>query len=340
MSSVTAAVIGLGVHGSAMARLLPEAGVRVVGAADPRYAEADLGEVTGAAELRGIAVAADPEDLDWAAGVDIAILTAKVPVDVLAALAEKILRRGVDAVTIVEDAFDLERFAPEAHARIHAAALEGGASFVVTGSQDALWAGLVVQMSSQARDLRSIEIFTHLGVDGYPAEFLTWCGIGNTSEQFRETAATAAETPSVFGAVLPVIADALGLTVASEDRVLEPYTIDADLDSETFGRVIAAGDPVGRRDVVSIETDEGISLRAELVTSAVMGEDVFRARFDGTPAIELQHRLDPANLSVDAVLINRIPDVLAAPAGFIRTIDLPTPRYRSSPTSAREASER
>lgn len=335
MASITTVVVGLGVHGSAMARLLPGVGVRVLGAADPRHAGADLGDIAEAPELCGITVAADPEDLDWHADIDLAILTAKVPVDTLASLAVPILQRGIDVVTIVEDAFDLERFAPEAHRIIHEAALAGGASFVVTGSQDALWAGLVIQMSSQARGLRGIEISTHLGVDGYPEEFLSWCGIGNTPEQFERSAAVAAETPSVFGAVLPVIADALGLTVISEDRTLEPYAIDTDLESQTLGRVIAAGDPIGRRDTVTASTAEGISLRAELITSAVMGEDAFRAHFDATPSIDLQHRLEPANLSVDAVLINRIPDVLAAPPGFIRTIDLPTPRYRVSLSSGR-----
>lgn len=328
MRSITAIVIGLGVHGSAIARQLPGVGVRVLGAADPQHAGADLSDIIGAEELRGLTVVADPWEIEGNADIDLAIVTAKVPVEVLTEIAVPLLERGVNVVTLIEDAFDLERFAPDAHTQLHAAGLQGGATFVATGSQDALWAGIVIQLSSQVRDLTAIEVTTHLGVDGYPAEFLTWCGIGNTPEQFRETAAVAGQTPSVFGAILPVIADALGLTVVSEERALEPYTRDRDLESVTFGRTIAAGDPIGRRDLVTVGTAEGVSLRAELITSAVMGEDIFRANFTGTPSIELQHRIDHANLSVDAALINRIPDVLQAPAGVVRTIHLPTPHYR------------
>lgn len=328
--SINAIVVGLGVHGAAIATKLSDAGFALVGAADPKHAGARLADVTGSAAHADIEVRADISEVD-ATGADIAVLTAKVPVRILVDLALRAFDAGCDAITIVEDAFDLERFAPEEYARLDAAARASGKTFVATGSQDVLWAGLVVQMSSQLSELTELNIATHLGVDGYPEEFVTWCGIGNTHEQFRETAAEAGQTPSVFGAVLPVIAAKLGLTVTDEQRDLTPVLLDEPLPSQTLGRDIPAGEPVGRRDVVTIETAEGIRLTAELQTTGVMECDEFTAEFVGTPHTVLRHKLEPANVSVDAALINRIADVVTAPAGVVRTVDLPLAHYRVRP---------
>ncbi|MDJ1372257.1 hypothetical protein [Gulosibacter molinativorax] len=325
---ISAVVVGLGVHGVGIATLLAEAGVNVVGASDPRIAGQDLADVTGREEQRGVAIQKEISELPWSESIDIAVLTPKVSIGILTNLAIELLQHDTNVVTLVEDAFDLERFAPADYERLNAAALAAGRSFVATGSQDVLWAGLVTQLSSQQRDLKEINIQTHLGVDGYPEEFVTWCSIGNTPDQFEETAAEAATTPSVFGAVLPVIATRLGLTITDEKREITPVLLDYDLPSETLGRDIPAGQPAGRRDVVTVATDEGITLSAELQTTGVMGHDEFTAVLEGSPRATLRHEIEPAHLSVDAGLVNRIPDVVTAPAGVIRTVDLPLPTYR------------
>lgn len=331
-SSINAVVIGLGVHGVGITTLLAQAGVNVIGASDPRSAGQQLANLTGREEHRGIEVKSAIDELPLHERVDVAVLTPKVDVSILTNLAIELLKAGTNVVTIVEDAFDLERFAPKDYERLNAAALAANRSFVATGSQDVLWAGLVLQMSSQLQELSEINIKTHLGVDGYPEEFITWCGIGNSHEQFEQTAAEAAKTPSVFGAVLPVIASKLGLEVIEERRELLPVQLDKALPSKTLNRDIPAGKPIGRRDTVTIKTAQGITLSAELQTTAVMGHDEFTAVFEGTPRTVLTHQLDPANLSVDATLVNRIPDVITAPAGVIRTVDLPLPTYHHTLT--------
>lgn len=327
--NVAAIVVGLGVHGRGIATLISKAGMRIAGAVDPFHVGKRLSELTDQAAHDEVIIVSDLEDLaKLEEPADISIITAKVPVPKLVDIAIVGVQMGTDVLALPEDAFDMARFAPEEYARLDAAAKAAGQTFVATGSQDVLWAGLVIQMSSQLSDITEICLETQLGIDGYPEEFVTWCGIGNTDEQFNETSADAATTPSVFGAVLPVIATKLGLTVTEQSREMTPVYHDEVLYSESLGREIPVGQIVGRRDATTVRTAEGITLTAGLESTARMGNDVFTATFEGTPRTVLTHQLDPANLSVDATVINRIPDILSAPAGVIRTVDLPVPHYR------------
>ncbi|MFE7422064.1 hypothetical protein [Rhodococcus sp. NPDC057529] len=322
-------VVGLGEHGKDIVRAVDDAGMVVAGAVDPAYAGQDLGAVTDVPGLAGRTVAGELADLPAPDGsADVILVAAKLPIAALVPLLKDSLARGADVLTIVEDAFDLHSFAPELYGDLDAAAKRAGKTVVATGVQDAAWTGLVLQATALQLQLGPIRLEQHLGVDGYPQEFVTWVGIGSTPQEFEAAATEAAKTPSVFGATLPVIARKLGLTVTGQSRRMSPYVIDTPVESITLGRTITAGEPIGRRDVVTVHTVEGIDLVAELVTSVLMDQDDFHAVLGGFPAVELTHRMTPGPPTVNASLINRIPDVLAAPAGVVSTVDLPTPFHR------------
>lgn len=327
--AVRAVIVGLGVHGRGIARLGAEAGITFVAAVDPFQAGKDVGALVEAPALAGLSVAASVDELDWPGmGADIAIVAAKAPVPQIVELMKELLDHGVDVVTIVEDAYDLQLIDPALHEILDRAARQAGKTAVATGTQDIAWVGLVMSATGLVRELESIDLKQHLGVDGYPEEFVRWAGIGVTVEDWEAAAQVANQTPSVFGGVLPTMARALGLTPGQQRRQMEVFSVDYDLKSETFGRMIPAGEPAGRKDLVVLETEEGVRLSAELVTSAVMGQDDFTAAIQGQTRVELEHRLLPASPTVDATVINRVPDVLAAPAGLIATPELPPARYR------------
>ncbi|GAA1654573.1 hypothetical protein [Georgenia ruanii] len=327
--AVRAVIVGLGTHGRGIAGFAADAGVEIVAAVDPVHAGRDLRELVDRRDLSSLVVLPTIEDVAWeAVGADVTIVAAKLDVPDLVELVKTILEHDTDILTIVEDVFDLESFAPSLHAELDAAAVVAGRSVVATGVQDIAWSGLVAQATGMQRNLRSIRLKQHLGVDGYPREFVEWIGVGLSGEAFDAAAEEAGKTPSVFGAILPVLVRRLGLTPVEESREMSPYVIDEPVDSITLERTIRPGDPVGRRDVVTVRTAEGVDLVAELVTSALMGQDDFHAVLDGDPRVEIDHRLVPGSPAVDATTVNRIPDVIAAPPGLISTIDLPAPRFR------------
>jgi len=323
------AVVGLGTHGRSTCTVASAAGACVTGAADPAHAGRDLGELVGVPSLGGVTVGADLDAIAWAA-VDVAVIAVKLPVGEVAGVIERVLAHGADVITIVEDLFDLDSFAPELRERLDRTAKAAGHTVVATGSQDAGWGGIALHATALVRDLRGIHLRQHVGVDGYPEEFLRWCGIGVDRDEWQDAADVAAETPSVFGAILPVLTRKLGFTVTEQSREMQVITQDEPFSSVTYGRDIPAGQAIGRRDLVTLQTAEGIAMTAELSTSAVLGDDVYTLTLDAYPSLELRHRIEPGHASVDATVINRLPDVLAAPPGLVATVDLPTPYYRSS----------
>lgn len=320
-------------HGRSIVRTGTAAGVDFVGAIDPFQSGADLGQLTDLAELAGVRAAASPDALDWEAlEADIAIVAiTAAPAEVVDVL-ESLLRRGVDVITIVEDMYDLRLIDPALHERLDATAKSAGRTVVATGSQDISWGGIAVAASGLVRGLRSIELAQHVGVDGYPEEFVRWVGIGATEQEWRDAADVAGQTPSVFGGILPTIARALGLEITGQQRQMEIFTLEHDVHSQTFGRVIPAGQPAGRKDTVTLQTAQQVTLTAQLVTSVVMGQDTYHAEISGENSLRLDLEMLPAPPSVDATLVNRIPDVLAAAPGIVATTDLPLARYRQSIT--------
>ncbi|HEY5855630.1 MAG TPA: hypothetical protein VIW24_16675 [Aldersonia sp.] len=325
-------VVGLGEHGKDIVRAVTDAGMVVAGAVDPAYAGHDLGAVIEVPGLAGRTVVGALSDLPAGDGVDVALVAAKLPVAALVPLLKDCLARGADVLTIVEDAFDLQSFAPELYDDLDAAAKRAGKTVVATGVQDAAWTGLVLQATALQLQLGPIRLEQHLGVDGYPQEFLQWLGIGCTAAEFEAAAQQAATTPSVFGAILPVIARKLGLTLAGQSREMSPYVIDTAVESITLERTIAAGEPIGRRDVVTVHTVEGTDLVAELVTSVLMDRDDFHAVLGGFPAVELSHRMTPGPPAVNASLITGSPTLLRRRREWSRPRICPPRSIGAAPT--------
>jgi hypothetical protein len=115
---------------------------------------------------------------------------------------------------------------------------------------------------------------------------------------------------------------------------VSPVIASADTPSRTLGRVIGAGRLLGVIDAVTITTDEGPSFTFEQTGAVyVPGQaDLNEWIVRGEPA-ELRLRNDrvPTRLATCTQVINRIPDVINAPPGFVTVTELPRVRYRHFP---------
>ena len=331
--SIGAIVVGLGTHGRNAAKWAEEAGARIVGAVDPASAGKSLAAVAGEPLSPDVIIAPSFGSLDERSirEAEVVILAALLPPEALVDLAVSILEQGLNVITIVEFLFDAETLPGGMRERIEAAALQNNLSFVATGAQDIVWSGVVLQLTGAVRHLRSVNIVQKLGVDGYPEKFLREdCLVAATDQDFPAIAAGIKEHPSVLGAILPVMAREMGLVPLEPRRTVSRVTLDQPLPSATFGRDLAAGESIGIRDRVEVDTEEGIALTAELVTTAHQpGEhDVFEVVLDAEPRIEMNHTMIPGPLNVDATVVNRLADVVAARPGIVPTAELPRPAYR------------
>lgn len=102
-----------------------------------------------------------------------------------------------------------------------------------------------------------------------------------------------------------------------------------DLYSTTLGTTIKAGDPTGMRAVVTTETEEGITLITECI-GKVYAPDDFDCNdwiFIGEPETTVSVNR-PATVEMTcATIVNRIPQLIDAPAGYVTTDQYPYNEY-------------
>lgn len=338
---IAAIIVGLGTHGRSTARLAAEAGVRILGAVDPATAGRSLAEVAGGQTSPNVVVSASFDEIpkDVLGQAQIVVLAALLPPAQLIDLTVGILEQSLNVITIVEFLFDAETLDPVSRNRIDTAARDNGVSFVATGAQDIAWSGLIIHLTGAVRRLKSVSIVQRLGVDGYPARFLRdECGVAVPEHEFAEVVAGIMALPSVLGAVLPVMAREMGLHPGVPRRSITAVTSHEALPSATFGRDLVPGESIGIRDEVAIDTAEGVTFTAELVTTAHQpgAQDVFASVLDAEPRFELSHTMLPGPLCVDATVINRLADTIAARPGIVPAAHLPRPAYRHEAGALRE----
>jgi 4-hydroxy-tetrahydrodipicolinate reductase len=124
----------------------------------------------------------------------------------------------------------------------------------------------------------------------------------------------------------------LGLTPTSQTQKCVPQTHSGDLHSETLGMNIPAGNATGMSAVVTTETAEGIVLETESIGKVYApGEvDTNEWTIEGEPNTTITIK-QPATVELTcATIVNRIPQLLAAPAGYVSTDKLPVDKFSIS----------
>jgi hypothetical protein len=127
----------------------------------------------------------------------------------------------------------------------------------------------------------------------------------------------------------------LGLTVTAQTQTCVPQTHDRELRSETLQMTIPAGHATGMSAVVTTTTEEGIVIEGQCI-----GKVYAPGEFDqnvwtiqGEPDTEVIINR-PATVELTcATIVNRLPDLIAAPPGFTTTEKMPTNRFRAKQLS-------
>ena len=117
------------------------------------------------------------------------------------------------------------------------------------------------------------------------------------------------------------LCDKLGLTVVNQSQKCIPTFADSDIESSTLGMTVKKGMCTGMRAVVTTTTKEGVTLETECVGKVYAKEDFDCNNWEviGEPNTHLVIER-PATVELTcATIVNRIPDVMAAPSGFVPT---------------------
>mgnify|MGYP004480429593 FL=1 len=320
-------------------RYVLEKGGEIVGAIDvnPAVIGKDIGSVMGKDDM-GVKVTslADAEEMLKSTSPDIAIVTTMSLIKDVEDALMLCAKLGINAITTCEEAFFPWNSNPEVTKKLDEMAKRTNCTITGSGYQDIYWGQLITSVAGSTQRITKIKGSSSYNVEDYGIALAKAHGAGLTLEEFDKQVASvdriSAEErqriiesgeylPSYMWNVNGWLCSKLGLTVKSQTQVTVPTTYKEDIYSETLGTTVKAGDATGMSAVVTTETEEGITIESECIGKVYSKEEFDKNEWTvyGEPDTTITVAR-PATVELTcASVVNRIPDVINAEAGYVTT---------------------
>lgn len=331
-------------------RYVFEKGAKIVGAFDisEDVIGKDIGEIIGDKKNYKVKVknAAEFEAFLKANDVDVVIVTT---MSLLADVEEALLtcaRCGVNAITTCEEAFYPQNSNPKAFEKINELAIENDCTICGSGYQDVFWGNLISVLAGATHKITKIRGKSSYNVEDYGIALARAHGAGLSTEEFEKEVAAADNiseaarkklinsgkfAPSYMWNVNGWLCSKLGLTVKKQTQKCVPHIAKKALKSSTLGMTIPKGACTGMSAVVTTETKEGIILETECIGKVYDATefDCNDWTIEGEPNTRVViERPNTVELTC-ASIVNRIPELLASPAGYFTTEYMPENFYKT-----------
>lgn len=328
-----------------------EKGCEIVGAIDinPELIGKDISEILGG-NPTGILItsASDAEKMLNETKPDICVVTTmSLFNDVYSAL-ELCAKLGINAITTCEEAFFPMNSNPVSVKAIDTIAKETDCTITGSGYQDVYWGELISAIASSTQRITKIKGSSSYNVEEYGIALAEAHGAGLSLDEFDKKIASVDRmsdeerqklidnceySPSYMWNVNGWLAEKLGLTVVSQTQKCVPQTCDEDLNSTTLNMTIPKGNATGMSAVVTTTTKEGITIESECIGKVYSKNDFDKNEWTvlGEPDTTIVVNRPKTVELTCATVINRIPDVINAKAGFVTTDLIGEPTYKVKP---------
>lgn len=330
-------------------RYIYEKGGEIVGAIDinPDVIGKDIGDIIGG-EKKNILVTPieKAELLLKETKPDIVIVTT---MSLLKDVKEALMlcaKLGINAITTCEEAFFPWNSNPESTKKIDELAKQNGCTITGSGYQDIYWGELISKIAGSTQKINKIKGSSSYNVEDYGIALAKAHGAGLTLEEFDKQVASLDRIseeernaviekgeylPSYMWNVNGWLCSKLGLTIISQTQKCVPQTYKEDIYSSTLKMTVKAGNATGMSAVVTTKTREGITIESECIGKVYAPDEfdknVWTVEGEPTTTITVEK---PSTVELTcATVVNRIPDVINAPAGYITTEKMGDLEYKS-----------
>ena len=349
MSKIKFVQYGCGKMAKYTIRYCIEKGYECVGAFDIDESKfgVDAGDFAGVGKL-GVKIESASGDIVArlkALAPDVAIVTT---MSLIADCEEPLMAcalAGVNAITTCEEAFYPQNSNPNLFLKLDETAKKNHCTISGAGYQDVFWGNLMTVLAGSTHQITKIQGSSSYNVEDYGIALARAHGAGLTPQEFEEQVASAdnispAERqklidsgkfmPSYMWNVNGWLASKFGLTITSQSQKCVPLFNDVDLSSDTLQMVIPAGCATGMSAVVTSQTEEGIVIETQCIGKVYAPDEFDKNEWTiyGEPDTTVViNRPQTVELTC-ATIVNRIPDLLKAPDGYVTTEKFEIAKYQ------------